>query len=46
MNSSRTENIAPAKTESLEKVIEINNLRKEFGTQEVLKNVTLQLFNG
>jgi phospholipid/cholesterol/gamma-HCH transport system ATP-binding protein len=27
-------------------VIEINNLRKGFGEQEVLKNVTLQLFNG
>ena len=27
-------------------VIEINNLRKGFGTQEVLKNVSLQLFEG
>ena len=27
-------------------VIEINNLRKGFGKQEVLKNVSLQLFNG
>ena len=27
-------------------VIEINNLRKAFGEQEVLKNVTLKLFNG
>src|SRR5450631_3117126 len=27
-------------------VIEITNLRKGFGTQEVLKNVTLQLFEG
>jgi len=44
MNSFPDRNIAPAKTESLEKVIEINNLRKEFGTQEVFKNVTLQLF--
>jgi phospholipid/cholesterol/gamma-HCH transport system ATP-binding protein len=28
------------------KIIEINNLRKGFGKQEVLKNVSLQLFNG
>ena len=46
MNASLTTIISPAKKESFEKVIEINNLRKEFGTQEVLKNVTLQLFNG
>jgi phospholipid/cholesterol/gamma-HCH transport system ATP-binding protein len=46
MNSSKTSTIASAKTESNEKVIEIFNLRKEFGTQEVLKNVSLQLFNG
>jgi phospholipid/cholesterol/gamma-HCH transport system ATP-binding protein len=29
-----------------EPVIEINNLKKSFGKQEVLKNVSLQLFNG
>jgi phospholipid/cholesterol/gamma-HCH transport system ATP-binding protein len=29
-----------------EPVIEIVNLKKSFGTQEVLKNVSLQLFNG
>ncbi len=29
-----------------EPVIEINNLKKSFGNQEVLKNVSLQLFNG
>jgi len=29
-----------------EQVIEINNLRKGFGKQEVLKNVSLKLFNG
>jgi phospholipid/cholesterol/gamma-HCH transport system ATP-binding protein len=28
------------------KIIEINNLRKGFGEQEVLKDVSLQLFNG
>ena len=33
-------------TKSDEPVIEINNLRKSFGEQEVLKNVTLKLFNG
>ena len=27
-------------------VIEINNLRKAFGNQEVLKDVSLKLFNG
>jgi phospholipid/cholesterol/gamma-HCH transport system ATP-binding protein len=46
MNTVQKEITAPAKTESCEKVIEINNLRKEFGAQEVLKNVSLQLFNG
>ena len=34
------------KTKSHKQVIEINNLRKGFGEQEVLKNVSLQLFNG
>jgi phospholipid/cholesterol/gamma-HCH transport system ATP-binding protein len=46
MNASLTTTVSPAPTESREKVIEINNLRKEFGSQEVLRNVTLQLFNG
>src|ERR1041385_6512706 len=31
---------------SNEQVIEINNLRKGFGEQEVLNNVSLKLFNG
>ena len=31
---------------SHETVIEINNLRKSFGTQEVLKNVSLKLYKG
>jgi phospholipid/cholesterol/gamma-HCH transport system ATP-binding protein len=35
-----------AKTLSNRQVIEIKNLRKGFGEQEVLKNVSLQLFNG
>jgi phospholipid/cholesterol/gamma-HCH transport system ATP-binding protein len=46
MDATRTATIASVKTESREKVIEIYNLRKGFGTQEVLKNVSLQLFNG
>jgi phospholipid/cholesterol/gamma-HCH transport system ATP-binding protein len=36
----------PAGHKSREQVIEINNLRKGFGEQEVLKNVSLQLFKG
>src|SRR5665648_233456 len=34
------------KTKSKEPVIEINNLKKSFGNQEVLKDVSLKLFNG
>lgn len=36
----------PAGHKSRDQVIEINNLRKGFGEQEVLKNVSLQLFKG
>ena len=39
MNTSHTE-LKP------EKIIDINNLRKGFGEQQVLKNVSMQLFNG
>jgi phospholipid/cholesterol/gamma-HCH transport system ATP-binding protein len=46
MNSSSTTDIIPVKAENFNKVIELNNLRKVFGEQEVLKNVSLQLFNG
>ena len=46
MNPSQTAAITPDKTKSREQVIEINNLRKGFGTQEVLKDVSLKLFNG
>ena len=46
MNPFQSEAKTQAKTKSREQVIEINNLRKGFGTQEVLKNVSLQLFNG
>jgi phospholipid/cholesterol/gamma-HCH transport system ATP-binding protein len=38
--------VDPVKSESHKPVIEINNLRKGFGNQEVLKKVSLQLFNG
>jgi phospholipid/cholesterol/gamma-HCH transport system ATP-binding protein len=38
--------IAPTKNQNSGQVIEINNLRKGFGTQEVLKDVSLKLFNG
>jgi phospholipid/cholesterol/gamma-HCH transport system ATP-binding protein len=46
MNVTKIPTILPAKTHSDEKVIEINNLRKGFYQQEVLKNVSLHLFNG
>jgi phospholipid/cholesterol/gamma-HCH transport system ATP-binding protein len=36
----------PTKVKDSDRVIEINNLRKGFGAQEVLKNVSLQLFKG
>ncbi len=38
--------ISPVKPQRSDQVIEINNLRKGFGEQEVLKNVSLQLFKG
>ena len=34
------------KAENPRQVIEINNLRKGFGTEDVLINVSLKLFNG
>ena len=46
MNATQTTTIASTKTDSNNQVIEVNNLRKSFGNQEVLKNVSLQLFNG
>ena len=39
-------NQAPSKRISNEAVIEINNLKKSFGNQEVLSNISLKLFNG
>lgn len=46
MNAPQTAPIVSTGTESRKQVIEINNLKKKFGNQEVLKNVSLQLFNG
>ena len=46
MNATQIEPVAPAKTYTDKKVIEINNLKKGFFGQEVLKNVSLQLFDG
>jgi phospholipid/cholesterol/gamma-HCH transport system ATP-binding protein len=46
METAQTTTVESAKTKSYKQVIEISNLRKGFGEQEVLKNVSLQLFNG
>jgi len=46
MEATQTATITKAITKSFKQVIEIHNLRKGFGEQEVLKNVSLQLFNG
>jgi phospholipid/cholesterol/gamma-HCH transport system ATP-binding protein len=46
MNDTQTASIASAKIINNDRVIEINNLRKGFGDQGVLKNVSLQLIDG
>jgi len=48
MNQVRINNIGEGTSKALnnETVIEINNLKKSFGYQEVLINVSLKLFNG
>jgi phospholipid/cholesterol/gamma-HCH transport system ATP-binding protein len=46
MNDTQTAPVTKAKTNSEKQVIEITNLKKGFGKQEVLKNVSLQLFDG
>lgn len=46
MNAVKTTAIASAKTSTARQVIEIFNLRKGFGQQEVLKNVSLKLHDG
>jgi len=46
MNATQTADVVSARTENPEQVIEINNLRKGFGTEDVLVDVSLKLFNG
>ncbi|MBF0107286.1 MAG: ATP-binding cassette domain-containing protein [Deltaproteobacteria bacterium] len=46
MNRAQTENKASPETKSGEAAVEINDLKKSFGTQEVLKNVSLRLLKG
>jgi phospholipid/cholesterol/gamma-HCH transport system ATP-binding protein len=46
MNTIQTATVATAKVESPRQVIEINNLRKGFGTEDVLIDVSLKLYNG
>jgi phospholipid/cholesterol/gamma-HCH transport system ATP-binding protein len=43
---SETMNTSPSEKKAEELVIEINNLKKSFGAQEVLKNISLKLYNG
>lgn len=44
-NKTETENIS-AKQSADQPIIRINNLKKSFGNQEVLRDVTLNLYNG
>jgi phospholipid/cholesterol/gamma-HCH transport system ATP-binding protein len=46
MNAVRTTAIVSAKATTARQVIEIFNLRKGFGQQEVIKNVSLKLHDG
>jgi phospholipid/cholesterol/gamma-HCH transport system ATP-binding protein len=46
MTTPHAETAASVKIQSAQKVIEIHNLKKGFGTQEVLKDVSLHLLNG
>lgn len=46
MNANQTPTPAPAGADSPKQVIEIKGLRKRFDEQEVLKDVSLQLFEG
>jgi len=46
MNVTQTSSIVSTETTNKKHVIEITNLRKGFGAQEVLKNVSLHLLNG
>ena len=46
MNTLQTPQTTPTKTDTTKPVIVINNLKKSFGTQDVLKDVSLQLSPG
>lgn len=46
MTDAQAEMISPSKSNSIKPVVELKNLRKSFGDQEVLKNISLQLLNG
>jgi phospholipid/cholesterol/gamma-HCH transport system ATP-binding protein len=46
MNTIQTATVVSTKAESPKQVIEINNLRKGFGTEDVLLNVSLKLYDG
>ena len=46
MSNKQSETVASARAESPEQVIEVNNLRKGFGTEDVLMDVSLKLYNG
>ena len=46
MNSVQTATVDPVRSEYPKQVIEINNLKKGFGTEDVLINVSLKLYNG
>ena len=46
MNATQTATAPPVNVENPEQVIEINNLKIGFGTEDVLINVSLKLYNG
>jgi len=46
MNSSLARDIVPENADGYKIVVEINNLKKSFVKQEVLKDVSLKLLNG
>ncbi|HBE40151.1 MAG TPA: ABC transporter ATP-binding protein [Bacteroidales bacterium] len=46
MSATPTITVDSARAESPGQVIEVNNLRKGFGTEDVLMNVSLKLYNG
>ena len=46
MSNKQSETVASARAESPEQVIEVNNLRKGFGAEDVLMDVSLKLYNG